>query len=62
MQIVQVPSSPRFRLTESFLSPYYAKGDPFASLLARPARTGGRNGGGRGPLSSLLDGAGAASW
>ena len=35
MQIVQVPSQSRFRLTESFLSPYRTKGDPFQSLLAR---------------------------
>jgi ribonucleoside-diphosphate reductase alpha chain/ribonucleoside-triphosphate reductase len=35
MQIVQVPSQRRFRLTESFLAPYRAKKDPFQTLLAR---------------------------
>jgi ribonucleotide reductase alpha subunit len=36
MQIVHTATEPRqFHLKGSFLSPYYAKGDPFESLLAR---------------------------
>jgi len=35
MQVVQIPSQSRFRLTESFLAPYRAKKDPFRTLLAR---------------------------
>lgn len=35
MEIVQLATTRKFELRESFLEPYYAKGDPFTSLLAR---------------------------
>jgi ribonucleotide reductase alpha subunit len=35
MQIVQVPSTKHFRMTDAFLAPYHTQGDPFGSLLAR---------------------------
>jgi ribonucleoside-triphosphate reductase len=35
MLIHSIPLVRTFRFTASFLSPYYAKGDPFATLLAR---------------------------
>ncbi len=35
MEIIQLATTRKFELRDSFLEPYYAKGDPFTSLLAR---------------------------